>query len=92
MLATTYQLSKIWEKHETYVETEDMKLKEVVPETVDAFKNRKVVTLIKETQQQLREAQESNDIDTILLLQQRFIVLNELKRSLSKNLGNRIII
>ena len=92
LLATTYQLSKIWEKHETYVETEDMKLKEIVPETVDAFKNHKVVTLIKETQQQLREAQESNDTDAILLLQQRFIVLNELKRSLSKNLGNRIII
>jgi DNA primase len=92
LLATTYQLSKIWEKHETYVETEDMKLKEIVPETVNAFKNRKVVTLIKETQQHLRNAQESKDTETILLLQQRFIVLNELKRSLSKNLGNRIII
>jgi DNA primase len=92
LLATTYQLSKIWEKHETYVETEDMKLQEIVTETVNAFKNRKVVSLIKETQQQLSMAQESNDIDTILLLQQRFIVLNELKISLSKNLGDRIII
>ncbi len=92
LLATTYQLSKIWERHETYVETEDMKLQEVVPETVNAFKNQKVVILLKETQQQLRTAQESNDSDTVLLLQQRFIILNELKRSLSKNLGERIII
>ena len=92
LLATTYQLSKIWERHETFVETEDMKLKEVVPETVNAFKNKKVVSLIKETQQKLRTAQENNDTDNILLLQQRFIVLNELKKSLSKNLGDRIII
>ncbi len=92
LLATTYQLSKIWERHETFVETEDMKLKEVVPETVNAFKNNKVVTLIKETQQKIRTAQENNDVDNILLLQQRFIVLNELKKNLSKNLGDRIII
>ncbi|MBN2213416.1 MAG: DNA primase [Bacteroidales bacterium] len=92
LLATTHQLSKIWEKHETFVETEDMRLKEIVPETVNAFKNKKVVALIKETQQQLRVSQENNDADNILLLQQRFIVLNELKKNLSKSLGDRIII
>lgn len=92
LLTSTYQLSKIWQKHEAYVETEDMKLKEIVPETINAFKNQKVMTLIRDTQKQLKIAQESDDTDNILLLQQRFIILNELKKSISKSLGDRIIL
>lgn len=92
LMAASYQLSKIWQKHETLVEPEDMKLKTIVPETVNAFKNQKVVAMIRETQNQLKMAQETNDTDNILLLQQRFIILNELKMNLSKNLGDRIII
>ncbi len=92
LLTSTHQLSKIWKKHENLIETEDMKLKEIVPETINAFKNQKVLALIKETQKQLKTAQESNDPDNIMLLQQRYIILNELKRNLSKNLGDRIIL
>ncbi len=92
LLSATYRISKIWAKHDNFVETEDMRLKEIVPETVNALKNQKVLSLIKETQEKLRIAQEINDAENILLLQQRYIILNELKKSLSKNLGDRIII
>ena len=92
LLTSTHQLSKIWKKHDNLVETEDMKLKEIVPETINAFKNQKVLALIKDTQKQLKTAQETNDSDNILVLQQRYIILNELKRNLSKNLGDRIIL
>ena len=92
LLTPTYGLSKIWQKNENFVETEDMKLKEIVPETVLAFKNKKVMQLIRETHEQLKLAQENNVNEDILLLQQRYIILNELKKNLSKNLGDRIIV
>lgn len=92
LLTPPYGLSKIWQKNENFIETEDMKLKEIVPETVLAFKNKKVMQLIRETQEQIKTAQENNETEDILLLQQRYIVLNELKKNLSKNLGDRIIV
>ena len=114
LLTPTYDLSKIWQKNENFVETEDMKLKEIVPETVLAFKNKKVIDLIHETQGSntfvyqvmapgnephyrysdpfRKLAQESDAAEDILLLQQRYIILNELKKNLSRNLGDRIIV
>jgi DNA primase len=92
LLTSAYDLSKIWAKHDNYVETEDMKLKEIVPEAVNAFKNKKVLDMIKETQKKLKDAQENNDADSISLLQQKFILLNDLKKKLSRDLGYRIIV
>jgi DNA primase len=92
LMAPSYGLSKIWEKHDNYIETEDMKLKEIVPETVKAFKNKKVLAMIKDTQKMLKEAQANDDSDNISLLQQKFILLNDLKKKLSKDLGYRIIV
>jgi DNA primase len=92
LMAPSYGLSKIWEKHDNFIETEDMKLKEIVPEAVKAFKNKKVLAMIKETQKMLKEAQANDDSDNISLLQQKFILLNDLKKKLSKDLGYRIIV
>ncbi len=92
ILTSTFDLSKIWSKHDNHIETEDMKLREIVPEIIKAFKNKRVLNLIRETQQQIKEAQQKNDPDNIALLQQRFIVLNELKKNFSKELGSRIIV
>ncbi len=92
LMAPPYGLSKIWARHDNYVETEDMKLKEIVPETVKAFKNKKVLDMIKETQKMLKEAQANNDTDNISILQQKFILLNDLKKKFSKDLGYRIIV
>ncbi len=92
LVTSAYDLSKIWEKHDSFVETEDMKLKETVPEAINAFKNKKVLDMIKETQKKLKTAQENNDADSISLLQQKYILLNNLKKNLSKDLGYRIIV
>ena len=91
-MAPTYGLSKIWKRHENYLQTEEMKLKEIVPETLTAFKNKRVIKAARLLQMQLVEAQEKNDFDTILVLQERIIYLNSLKRELAKNLGDRTII
>jgi DNA primase len=87
-----YELSTIWRKHEVLQETEDMKLREIVPELVMAFKSRKVIDLIRETQDEIRKAQNENDVESLSILQQKFIVLNDLKKKFSKKLGDRIII
>jgi len=48
--------------------------------------------MIKQTQTQLLKLQKEGDTGAFLELQQRIILLNTLKRELSKNLRNRIII
>jgi DNA primase len=87
-----YELSSIWRKNEVLAQTEDMKLKEIIPELIMAFKNKKVIDLIKETQESIVVAQKNKDAENLALLQQKFIVLNNLKKNFSKKLGDRIII
>lgn len=87
-----YELSKIWKKNDVLQATEDMKLKELVPGLVMSFKNKKVISLIKETQEEIMLAQKNSENESIILLQQKFIVLNDLKKKFSKKLGYRIII
>jgi DNA primase len=92
LLTSNYKLSVIWKKNEVLPQTEDMILKQIVPEQVMAFKNKRVLELIKETQEEINKAQQKQDMESILLLQQKIIVLNELKKRFSKELGDRIII
>lgn len=87
-----YELSSIWRKNEVLPQTEDLKLREIVPELVMAFKNKKVIEMIKETQESIVSAQKNNDSEGLILLQQKYVVLNDLKKNLSKKLGDRIII
>jgi len=87
-----YNLSKIWRRFENYVATEDMKLNELVPEALMALKIDRVIRMLKETEDSLRKAQENNDIENIEALQNKYVILNNLKRELSRSLGERIII
>lgn len=92
LITSAYDLSKIWKKHENYFETDDMRLKEIVPEAILALKNEKVLKLIKETEADMRYAQEQHNDERIHTLQVKYIVLNNLKMNLSRGLGDRIII
>ena len=86
-----YEISTIWRKNEVLRATDDMKLHEIVPQLVMAFKNKKVIDMIRNTQEEIRNAQSNNDSENLTILQQKFIVLNELKKQFSKKLGDRII-
>ncbi len=86
------KMSKVWSKAEVKLETEEMKLKDIVPELVLSFKNQKLMVMLKETQDEIKHAQESNDMESITLLIQKMQILNELKRNISKKLGDRIIL
>lgn len=92
LITSEYDLSKIWKKYETFFETEEMRLAEVAKEALLSFKNEKVIRLIKEAETELKHAQEKGDIERITTLQQKFKSLNSLRSSISKGLGDRIII
>jgi len=92
LISLSYELSKIWKRHDSYIETEEMKLKEIVPETLIAYKNKRIILALGETKELLKKAQEDNKIEEIEELQQKFILLNSLKKELSRDLGERIIL
>jgi DNA primase len=92
LLADSYELSDIWKNKQTYVETESMKLKEIVPETVLKFKSDKIKILRNKIKQQMDEALKSNDTEKISALQKKDIVLSQALGKISKNLGDRIVL
>jgi DNA primase len=94
MMTSSYdeQMSSLWTKNDVKLETEEMKLKVIVPELVTSFKNKKLLDLLTETQEEIKGAQERGDSESIELLVQKFQILNELKKNISKELGDRIIL
>ena len=92
LLSPAPEISNIWSKFESLVETEDMKLKKIIPEILIAFKNKKIMVTIKKIQEELKIAQEQQKVEVIENLQTRYILLNNLKKELSKDLGHRIIL
>jgi DNA primase len=92
LLADSYELSRIWHEKQTYVETEEMKLKEIVSDSVLKFKSDKINILRKEIMLQLEEAVKANDREKILLLQKRYSSLSVALGLISKKLGGRILL
>lgn len=92
LLSISYDLSKIWRKHENYIESEEMKLREILPETLIAFKTKRIILAIKEIQNRIKTAQETDHPEEIEGLQEQFMMLNNLKKQLSRDLGDRTIV
>lgn len=89
MLTEQYTLSKIWNARGSYVETEQMKLKDMVPDVVLKFKGDKIKVMQKELRRAMTEA--AGDDEKIASLQQRYKVMTSLQKKISAGLGNRII-
>ncbi len=92
LLADSHELSRIWKEKQTYVETEEMKLKELVGDVVLKFKSDKIMTKRKEIMALLQQAVKENDTDKVLVLQKRFNNLSIALGMISKKLGNRILL
>ena len=92
LLSDSHELSLIWQVKQTYVETEEMKLKEIVGDVVLKFKSDKIIVKRKEIMHLLEEAVKANDIDKVLLLQKRYAGLNTALGMISRKLGNRILL
>ncbi len=92
LLTTNHVLSKIYKRGGSFIETEEMKLQELVPATILDFKSKKVITALSEIRSQLLEAQKANDFEKIEELQIRIQNLNSIKKTFAKSMGNRTIL
>jgi DNA primase len=92
LLADSHELSQIWKSKQTFVETEDMKLVEIVPDAVLKFKSDKIIDARKEIMIQLEEAVKDGDTENILALQKRYNTLSSALGIISRQLGNRILL
>jgi DNA primase len=92
LLSDSHELSKIWKDKQTYVETEEMKLKEIVGDAVLKFKSDKIMIKRKEIMILLEEAVKANDTEKVLLLQKRYANLSTVLGLISRKLGNRIVL
>ncbi len=90
MLTEKDTLSRIWGKHGAYVETEDMKIKEIVPDSVLKFKGDKIKMMQKEIRKAMAEA--AGDDDKISGLQEQYKAMTSLQKKISAGLGGRLII
>ncbi len=92
LLSDSHELSKIWKNKQTFVETEEMKLKEIVPDSVLKFKGDKIKVLLKDVMTRLEEAVKENDNEKIQVLQKRDQSLKVALGTISRKLGGRILI
>jgi len=92
LLSDPHILSRIWKDKHTYVETEDMKIKDIVPDVVLKFKSDKIKNSIKKNMALLEEAAKAGDIEKILALQKKDQNLKVALRMISEKLGKRIIL
>jgi DNA primase len=92
LLSEHHTLSKIYAQKQTYIETEEMKLKEIVGDAVLKFKSDKIMMKQKEIMDLLKEAVKANDTEKVLLLQKRYANLSVVLGLISKKLGNRILL
>jgi len=92
LLADSHELSKIWKDKQTYVETEEMKVREIVEDAVLKFKSDKIILKKKEIMVLLEEAVKAGDIEKVLSLQKRISGLNTALGAISRKLGGRILL
>ncbi len=83
-------LSAIWQRSGTWVEPEQMKLKELVPDTVLKFKSDKIKLMQKELRNAIKEA--AGDIEKIDILASKYKVMTSLQKEISDRLGKRIVL
>lgn len=88
MVSSKYELSQHWERHHINVQTEEMVLKQSVYSAIFSLKNTKVMKLISENQQQLKEMSDYENMQTLIEQQQ---LLLEAKKHFSSQLGRIIL-
>lgn len=83
-----YQLSKIHSKFQT-VEHEQDRLIELVPRATMALKDAMLKDEIRTLQEELRRI---SDMDRLMQIQQRLMDINQIRKQLGKELGERIVV
>jgi DNA primase len=88
LLSSSYTLSKIFEKGGAFIETEDMILKKIVPETIIAYKRKILEIAQKELSEKIKKAQTNElSVEEMENLQKEYIIITSAINSLSKERG-----
>ena len=91
IMSEPHQLSGMWTRKDSYIESEEMKLKEIVPKLVNEYKGKKVKLLIEEVVKEMQEVQKTGNSDRLMELMKQKMVLDQIKNAISKELGNRTV-
>lgn len=88
LLSTSYTLSKIFKKGGANIETEEMKLKILVPETIIAYKRKILEIAQKDAAEKLKEVQEKKlTVDETSKYQKEFMQITSVINAISKERG-----
>ena len=90
LVSEKYQLSKVHTKYQK-LETECDKLWELIPRAIYELKNAILEQNIKQIQKQIKEATQNKDDQKILELMEQNVELNNLRTTLAKQIGDRIV-
>ncbi|MGE5349012.1 MAG: DNA primase [Actinomycetota bacterium] len=90
MLTEQYTLSRIWGKYGAFPETEEMKIRDIVPDAVLKFKGDKIKMMQKELRKAMAEA--AGDDEKIFALQEQYKAMTSLQKKISAGLGGRIVL
>jgi DNA primase len=87
LLSTSYTLSKIFKKGGANIETEEQKLKQMVPETIIAYKRKILEIAQSKAKEKLRDEDSKLSLDEINKLQKEFMQISSVINSISKDRG-----
>ncbi|MFC2151068.1 DNA primase [Bacteroidota bacterium] len=88
LLSTSYTLSKIFKRGGVHIETEEMKLKQIVPETIIAYKRKILEIAQSHSQEKLKEAQANKISDEEMsTIQKEFMQITSVINAISKDRG-----
>jgi len=91
LLSSPHTLSKIWAKHHSHVADEEDFLTHAVPKAILVYKSKVMQIAIQKLQEELKHLDPKTQPDDVNSLLARLVTLNNLKKTLSKEL-DRIII
>lgn len=92
LLADPHELSNIWKVKQTFIETEENKIREVVQDAVLKFKSDKIKNIRRKIMNQLEEAVKAGETERSIELQKKYAALSVALIAISKKLGDRILL
>ncbi|MDR1273423.1 MAG: DNA primase [Odoribacteraceae bacterium] len=87
ILSEPYELSKLWNRLESYVESEQMKLAEFLPKVIDNYKMRRVEMLTREADGRILELQNGDDPAGVVDWIRKKQAIDKIRGKLSLRLG-----
>lgn len=87
ILSEPYELSKIWHKMEAFVETEQMKLTELLPKVLNNYKMRRLEMLTREAENRILELQNDGNTEEIILWIRKKQDIDRIRTKLNERLG-----